>query len=258
MEVAGKCEVHPWNWPEKPRERIHTDFMGPYKGYNFLVIIDAKTKWLEVFLIKLTTASKIIEVLHEVFSRFGLPLQIVSDNGPQYISSEFSKFLKKLGVRQTFSAIKHSASNGAAENFIKTFKRKLKILLKNNVDVQKAIDVILLEYRTTKHNTTGEMPAKLMLNREVRTKFDLLRSNVQNKHNLEKNRQVRSRKRKRKVSFEEKEKVLAGKYSVNAPSWSEAIIENKLRPVTYKIKFQSGVTTKRHVNQLMKYVNKTE
>lgn len=40
----AKNEVNPWKWPEKPWQRIHTDFIGPLNGYNFLLMIDAKTK----------------------------------------------------------------------------------------------------------------------------------------------------------------------------------------------------------------------
>lgn len=125
-----------------------------------------------------TTTEATIKVFSNVFSRFGLPYQIVSDNGPQYISAEFREFLKKLGVVHTFSTVKHPATNGAAENFVKTFKRKLKILLKNGERVQDAIDRILFDYRSMKHCTTGESPAKLMLGRELRTRFDLLRPDV--------------------------------------------------------------------------------
>lgn len=78
----SKNEINPWKWPEKPWQRVHTDFIEPYKGYDFLLLIDAKTKWPEIFLMKSTTASKTVDAFRKVFSRFGLPLQVVSDNGP--------------------------------------------------------------------------------------------------------------------------------------------------------------------------------
>lgn len=138
-----RSEVNPWKWPDKPWQRVHTDFIGPYKGHEFLLLIDAKSKWPEVFVMKSTTAAKTVDVFRKVFSRFGFPLQIVSDNGPQYTSETFTSFLKKLGIKHTCTAVKHPASNGAAENFVKTFKRKIKILLKKNKPLQAAIDTIL-------------------------------------------------------------------------------------------------------------------
>lgn len=140
-----RSEINPWRWPEKPWQRIHTDFIGPCHGYKFLVIIDARTKWPEVMLMNSTTAEKTVNAFRKVFSQFGLPLQIVSDNGPQYTSSVFTEFVKKLGIGQTFSAVKHPASNGAGEIFVKTFKWKVKILLTQKKPVQAAIDTILFE-----------------------------------------------------------------------------------------------------------------
>ena len=48
-----------------------------------------------------TTTMKMIEVLRRIFAAYGLPQQIVSDNGPQFVSPEFSSFLKANEVRHT-------------------------------------------------------------------------------------------------------------------------------------------------------------
>ena len=80
--------LHPWIYPDQ-RQRIHLDFAGPFPGVNFLVAVDAYSKWPKVKIMKSTTASKTIEALRERFCRNGLPQQIVSDNGPQFISKEF-------------------------------------------------------------------------------------------------------------------------------------------------------------------------
>ena len=47
----------------------------------FLVVVDAHSKWSEVILVSSTTSSLTIEVLRDLFARFGVPEQIVSDNG---------------------------------------------------------------------------------------------------------------------------------------------------------------------------------
>lgn len=47
---------------------------------------------------------------------------VVTDNGPQYKSDEFSKFLKKKGIKHTFSTPYYPATNSAAENFVESFK----------------------------------------------------------------------------------------------------------------------------------------
>ena len=75
--------LHPWTWPEKPWQRIHIDFAGPFMGTSFLVIVDSHSKWLEVFEMSTTTTTKTITKLRDLFARFGIPEQVVSDNGPQ-------------------------------------------------------------------------------------------------------------------------------------------------------------------------------
>ena len=86
--------LQPWIWPNKAWQRLHVDFAGPFKGHMFIVIIDAYSKWPEVKIMNSTTATATISVLRELFSRFGLCEQLVSDNGPQFTSSDFKEFMR--------------------------------------------------------------------------------------------------------------------------------------------------------------------
>ena len=80
-----------------------------------LVLTDVHPKWPEVFRMMTTALSKTIALLRETFARFGLPEQIVSDNGPQFVSEEFELFLQHNGIKHIRSAPNHPATNGAAE-----------------------------------------------------------------------------------------------------------------------------------------------
>ncbi|KAJ7990616.1 hypothetical protein DPEC_G00302240 [Dallia pectoralis] len=73
--------------------------VSPFEDRMFLVMVDAHSKWPEVAIMKSTTAGKTIEKLGEVFNRFGSPLQLVSDNGPQLVSQEMTTFLQVNGVQ---------------------------------------------------------------------------------------------------------------------------------------------------------------
>ncbi|XP_064486429.1 uncharacterized protein LOC135398834 isoform X2 [Ornithodoros turicata] len=77
-----KSPLHPWSWPTAPWHRLHADFAGPFKGHMFLIVMDAHSKWPEVFIMGKTTTKHTIEKLHELFSRFGIPESFVTDNGP--------------------------------------------------------------------------------------------------------------------------------------------------------------------------------
>ncbi|KAL5516430.1 hypothetical protein EMCRGX_G001758 [Ephydatia muelleri] len=73
-----------------------------------------------------TTFQKTIEILRQVFSAYGLPEQLVSDNGPQFISREFAEFMAKNGIKHIRSAPYHPATNGQVKRFVQTFKRAMK------------------------------------------------------------------------------------------------------------------------------------
>ena len=94
-------------------------------GHMFFVVVDAHSKWPEVIVMDSTTSEKTVDVLRELFSRYGVPTQIVSDNGPQFVSQEFEHFLKMNGVQHIKSAPYHPSTNGLAERFVQTMKHGL-------------------------------------------------------------------------------------------------------------------------------------
>ena len=95
---------------------------GPFLGHMFLVLIDAHSKWMEVELMTSITSLVIISVLREIFACFGLPTSIVTDNGRNFVSSEFNDFLVHNGIKHWTSALYHPSSNGLAERAVQTFQ----------------------------------------------------------------------------------------------------------------------------------------
>ena len=92
-----KATVHPWSYPEKPWSRVHIDFATPELGTNYLVIVDAYSKYPEVVKMRSTTTNATVYELKQVFSRHGYPEVLVSDNGPQFKSNEFQVFCTQYG-----------------------------------------------------------------------------------------------------------------------------------------------------------------
>ena len=85
-----------------------------------------RLKWPEVIEMSTTTSEKTIEVLRQLFARYGLPEQLVSDNGTQFTSEEFTTFTKANGIKHIRCTPYHPSSNGLAERFVQTFKRAMK------------------------------------------------------------------------------------------------------------------------------------
>ena len=169
-----KVPLHTWPWPKTPWERIHVDFLGPFLGRMILVVVDAHSKWPEATVMTSTTAAKTISVLREMFARNSIPKQLVSDNGPQFCSEEFARFLRDNGVEHTRTTPYHPSSNGAAERFVQTIKLSLRASLQTGMPLDQALVVFLLRYRVTPHSTTGVAPCTLFCGRTLRTHLDLL------------------------------------------------------------------------------------
>ena len=91
--------LHPWEYPSKPWQSLHTDFAGPFFGRMWLIVVDARTKWPEVFQLNEATSGTTITAVMTVFSHFGLPDIIMTDNGSHFTSDQFKAFCNKNGIR---------------------------------------------------------------------------------------------------------------------------------------------------------------
>ena len=121
-----KAPLHPWLWPTKPWQWLHMDFAGPFQGRTYLLVTDAHSKWLEIVEMTSTTASRTVEELRKLFSSYGLPEQLVTDNGPQFVSDEFARFIRLNDIKHIKSVPYHPSTNGVAERLVQTFKKAMK------------------------------------------------------------------------------------------------------------------------------------
>lgn len=161
------------------RQRIHIDLAEKVKHY-FLVVIDTHSKWFEVFQRLSITSHNTIEILRRLFSSYGLPKELVSDNGPQLVSKEFSQFLELNWIRHTAVPVYHPASNEAAERSVQILKQSL---MKNMLETD-AKATLPLSHRfanflimncSIPHTVTGCTPAELFLKCQIQTRFSLLK-----------------------------------------------------------------------------------
>ena len=124
--IPAQAPLHQWDWPDKPWSRIHVDYAGPFTEKMFFVLVDAHSKWMDVYPANSATSATTTECLRTSFSNHGLPELLVSDNGTCFTSTEFKDFLKKMIFPHVTSAPYHPASNGLAERGVQTLKRMIK------------------------------------------------------------------------------------------------------------------------------------
>jgi transposase InsO family protein len=167
---APKYPVHPWMMPEKPWSRVHIDHAINFMGNNYLVIIDAYSKYPIIKRTTSTSTKATTDILEEAFAHFGYPHAIVSDNATTFTSGEFKEWCKERGIAHLTGAPFHPATNGAAERLIQTFKQSMR---KSNLPPNTALQEFLMQYRRTPL-PTGFSPSQLLNGRQIRCKIDTL------------------------------------------------------------------------------------
>ncbi|XP_043191626.1 uncharacterized protein K02A2.6-like [Amphibalanus amphitrite] len=239
---------HPWEPAGGPWERIHIDYAGPFQGLNFLVVCDSYTKWLEVIPMRETGTESTVRELRAMFARFGIPRQLVSDNGAQFTSAPFAAFLSNNGVRHVRVAPYHPSSNGAAERAVQTAKNGLKAALRDGGSLSQRLQKFLLAYRAAPHSGTGRSPAEMMFGRNVRTRLDMLRPDPMDRFRDQQQRQREAAGgRHRELNIGDT--VWARCYS-GPQKWRLGTVAARTGPVSYEIAVADALWS-RHVDQLI-------
>ena len=117
-----------WEWPSVSWKRIHIDCLGPVQGKMLFLVVDAHSKWPEVFIGPSTTTAYKIQCLASLFARYGYPISLVLDNDPQFMPEEFQHFLRNYGVKYMLSTPHYPATNRQAKKYLQTLQRGLKAL----------------------------------------------------------------------------------------------------------------------------------
>lgn len=251
MEKRGappRAELHPWEPTDSCWFRVHIDFAGPFQGTSFLIVYDSYSRWVEAVPMRETTTENTVRVLREIFARFGLPVQLVSDNGPQLTAAAFEYFLQSNGVRHIRTAPWHPSSNGAAERAVQTIKNALKAAVRDGGTLSQRLQRFLLAYRAAPHAVTGRSPAEMFLGRNVRTTLDLLKPDVSVRQREEKLRQWQSA-GGRDRPFAIGDHVWTRAYG-GAAKWRRGVIMARTGPLSYEIDVDGSAIWSRHADQL--------
>ena len=147
------------------------------------MLVDAYSRWPEVYQMHSTSAQKVATVLGRIFSTHGYPECLVSDNGPPFTSGEFKSFMDQCGILHKLTPPYHPSSNGLAENMVKTLKAYLNKESRVS-DVEQSLVQFLMSFRNTPHTSTGHAPAEILLKRAPRTRLAMTKPNMKNRLKL--------------------------------------------------------------------------
>ncbi|XP_078797929.1 uncharacterized protein LOC144989406 [Oryzias latipes] len=163
-----------------PFQRIAMDIVGPLEkssqGHQYiLVVCDYATRYPEAFPLRTITSSAIIHALTELFSRVGIPDEILTDQGTNFCSRLMQQFHRQLGIKSLRTTPYHPETDGLVERFNQTLKRMLrKFVSETGKDWHRWLPFLLFAYREVPQASTGFSPFELLYGRNVQGPLDLL------------------------------------------------------------------------------------
>ena len=147
--------------PNGPWEFICADILGPLpttkSGSRFILVIsDRFSKFTVAPPLKSISANDVAECLvADWIANFGVPLIILTDNGPQFASKFLQQVSAVLGVHQRFTSAYHPDTNGQAERFNRTVLAMFSHYVGASLDWDKVLGPVMAAYNSTVHSSTG-------------------------------------------------------------------------------------------------------
>ena len=112
--------------PRGPWEKLCADLCGPFPSGDYLfVLVDYYSRYPVVDIIRSVTTAAVINCLQKSFATHGLPLEITTDNGPQFISKEFSHYLDINNIKHHKVTPYWPSANGEVERFNRVLKKAI-------------------------------------------------------------------------------------------------------------------------------------
>lgn len=245
--------------PSRPWEKIATDIFT-LDGKDYLVTIDYYSNFWEVDRLPNTKASTTILKLKSHFARYGIPDQVISDNGPQFTSDEFAEFSRKWDFEHLTSSPGNSKANGKAESGVKTVKRILKKSIRAGTDPYLAV----LDYRNTPTQGTTTSPAQRLMSRRTKTLLPTTQSlllprtiNLEvEKKELRQRQQAQAKYYNRSAkdlpSLSEGDVVRMKPFKLGDNSWRKAKVTARLDERSYTVETDNGAVYRRNRQHLRK------
>ncbi|XP_068225262.1 uncharacterized protein, partial [Palaemon carinicauda] len=159
--------------------RVSVDIIGKIhppseKGHQFiLTMMDHASRYPDAVPLKNIDSESVAEALVDMFSRVGVPEEILSDLGTQFTSDCMKEVARLLSMRQLTTTPYHPMCNGLVEKFNGTLKQMLKKLCQEKPNQwHRYINAVLFAYREVPQESTGFSPFEILYGRSLREKME--------------------------------------------------------------------------------------
>ena len=140
--------------PSVPWSKVATDIFH-YESQPYLLVVDYTSRFPIVRRFKSMSAQNITEHFKSIFSEYGWPDTLVSDNGPCYTAEMFTNLMKEYAVNHITSSPHYPQSNELADKFVQIVKNLFYKANKKGVDINK--------YLMIYHNTPLACTSKSLI-----------------------------------------------------------------------------------------------
>uniref|UniRef100_A0A8C5QMW5 Gypsy retrotransposon integrase-like protein 1 n=1 Tax=Leptobrachium leishanense TaxID=445787 RepID=A0A8C5QMW5_9ANUR len=173
---------------EVPFERIAMDLVGPLlksaRGHQYiLVVVDYATRYPEAVPLRNANSKNIARELIMMFSRMGIPKEILTDQGTPFMSKLMSELCKVLNITQLKTSVYHPQTDGLVERFNKTLKAMLrKVIDKDGKNWDHLLPYLMFSIREVPQSSTGFSPFELLYGRHPRGILDVAKETWEQEH----------------------------------------------------------------------------
>jgi hypothetical protein len=157
--------------------------VGPFKTVpegltHLLVAMDKFTKWIEAKPIKKLDGSSTIKFFNEIIVRYGVPQNIITDNGTNFAKGVFAEYCGQKGIRLDLALVAHPQSNGQVEKanglILAGIKPRLVEPLERSAGCWvEELPSVLWSLRTTPNHSIGFTPFFLVYRVEAALTTDI-------------------------------------------------------------------------------------
>jgi len=166
----------------EPFSRMAVDLVGPLEPRSsngsryILTAVDYATRYPEAVALPNIDTPTVAEALVTIFSRVGVPREILSDRGTQFTSDVMKEVYRLLSIQSLTTTPYHAMCNGLVEKFNGTLKKMLKrMCVEQPKEWHRYLAPLLFAYRQVPQASTGFSPFELIYGHTVRGPLTLLR-----------------------------------------------------------------------------------